>query len=46
MRTYIEMDEGCGPRFWTSGALYPLGIAVDHPSITGHPEVFGIYMEV
>lgn len=46
MRTYIEMDEGGGPRFWTSGALYPLGIAVDHPSITGHPEVFGLSSDI
>ena len=46
MRMYIEMDEGGGPRFWTSGALYPLGIAVDHPSITGHPEVFGLSSDI
>ena len=37
---YIKFDEGGGPRFWTAGALYPLGLAIDHPSIVNKPELW------
>ena len=40
---YDRIYDGGVPRFWASGALYPLiilGTSVDYPSMNHNPEVF------
>ena len=39
MSVYDRIYDGGVPRFWASGALYPLGTSVDHPSMNHNPEV-------